>query len=448
MEDSTGDRSSRRNDSISSIMSFTPESPTWARSGNEDGNTAPSTPRDGQRVTRAKPSRTYHAQPNGAHQDHMLPQHESEQPQSPDSCQADSTSSTAHTTILQNDVNHINGMHTVYALYQLLEQLPNTEDVDLVDPYQRAALLPPITQESLAELDVVRIIANPKLRHDVNFDRELHFRPNLDGTRGKQKLKDADEYWKALIAELELYNVIGSHLRDCTTTEGQQQWAHLMQASQIRMPGMFETIKGILKSLVPAGDQAIVDERLEVPMIMQQISNGVFDLMDLALWLANLLKAHCAPMRDDWVDQMVTQTRRGVEEGCQKRIVLSLRQTLGILEAMKLVSTVSRWIQFSCTNTCQGRRQSPDQASSWDVDRGHGQFPATSSSSSHASGACGSKAFSHVVQARSNSRLVTKPLCEPSANFLERVLQVIVFPEFSRTRNVPAGYGPNSCHQG
>lgn len=227
-------------------------------------------------------------------------------------------------------------MDVEHALYDLLDQSPAVDDVDLVEPYMRAAMQPPITHESLSELDIARIINNPKLRHDVNFDRELHFRPNLDGSRGKHKLKAADDYWKALIGELELYRLCGAQLITCDTTEDLAYWSRMMNTSQKRMPGMFETIKEVIKTLVPEKDQATVAERLDVAMIMQEISKGVFDMMSLAQWLARLLKAHCAPMRDEWIDQMVTQTQRGLNEGCQKRIVLGLRQLLGILEAMKL----------------------------------------------------------------------------------------------------------------
>lgn len=222
-----------------------------------------------------------------------------------------------------------------YDLYTFLEQNTGPANVDLVEPFDRASELPPITHESLSELDIGRIVNNPKLRHDVNFDKELHFRPNLDGSRGKSKLRAADEYWKALIGELELYRAVGQQLLTCGS-ERQQYWMRMMQASQKRMPGMFATIRDVLKTLVPERDQQTVSEKLDVPMIMQQISKGVFDLMDLAHWLAKLLKAHCAPMRDDWIDQMVGQTQKGVNEGCQKRIVIGLRQLLSILEAMKL----------------------------------------------------------------------------------------------------------------
>ena len=328
MDRTTGGRAGRRNDSISSIMSFTTESPVWTRQSNDDCNAAPATPRDTQKDVK---HRSYHKLEAVGNDNHVL---ECETRDAPYSVGASLHTSTS----VCPDTDQTNEMDVRYSLYSLLEQLPGLEDVDLVDSYQRAALLPPITQDSLAELEVTRIVGNSKLRHDVNFDKELHFRPNLDGSRGKHKLHAADEYWKALVAELELYRAVGILLMQCQDAKQYTQRTQMMRASQVRMPGMFETIKGILKTLVPVRDQAMIEERLDVPMIMQQISNGVFDLMDLGLWLATLLKAHCAPMRDDWVDQMVAQIRKGVEEGCQKRIVLSLRQTLGILEAMKLVS--------------------------------------------------------------------------------------------------------------
>ncbi|KAL1302632.1 hypothetical protein AAFC00_003003 [Neodothiora populina] len=312
-------------------MSFTTDAPAWTRQGNDDCNAAPATPRDNQRLSRANNSRSSYQSHGVGHEGSMPAQHDQEHVQADVNNSADSISSIPNTK-----QEKVSDREIMYSLYRLLEQLPAPEDVDLVDLYQRAAPLPPITQDSLAELEVTRIVSNPKLRHDVNFDRELHFRPNLDGSRGKHKIKTADEYWKALMAELELYRAIGGLLLTCQDEEQYQQLSRMMKASQIRIPGIFEAIKEILMTLVPARDQSVVEERLDIPMIMQQISNGVFNLMDLALWLATLLKAHCAPMRDDWVDQMVTQIRRGVEEGDQKRIALGLRQTLGVLEAMKL----------------------------------------------------------------------------------------------------------------
>ncbi|KAI4739805.1 hypothetical protein E4T50_09710 [Aureobasidium sp. EXF-12298] len=310
-----GGRSGRRNDSISSVMSL---------GADNNNNTSPSwtdAPAD-QRSSRAEQELDHEASV------HMLSSHShyaSEDPSYMDSSNSDTD---------QSDM--MSPLEIRHAIFELLDELPETAAVDLVTPYQRAAMLPPVTQDSLCELDVGRIINNPKLRHDVNFDRELHFRPNLDGSRGKQKLKSADEYWKALLAELEIYRAVGFRLMGSRSAEELEYWTCMIKANQIRLPGVFTTIYEILKTLVPDRDQAIVAERLDVEMIMQQICKGVFNLMDLAQWLATILKAHCAPMRDEWIDQMVEQTTKGIEEGDQKAVVVGLRQTLAILEAMKL----------------------------------------------------------------------------------------------------------------
>jgi hypothetical protein len=76
-------------------------------------------------------------------------------------------------------------------------------------------------------------------------------------------------------------------------------------------------------------------------MLMQEIERGVCDQVRLAEWMAQLLKEHCAPMRDGLVDNMVNITREGVEKHESANIVQGLRQLLAILEAMKLVRCVA-----------------------------------------------------------------------------------------------------------
>lgn len=207
---------------------------------------------------------------------------------------------------------------------------------EIYDAFQKASVQPPINPESLAELDMPRIINNPKLRHDVNFDRELHFRPNLDGVRGKQKMKSADEYWKALEGELFMLDLVQRRRLNAETSEEQEYWQVLMKASRKRLPRVFEVVRDILKTLVPDVDQPKILERLDVDLLIQQIDNGVCDLVDLANWLARVLKNHCAPMRDVLVDKMQKGITRGALEGSQAMMVGGLRQLLNILEAMKL----------------------------------------------------------------------------------------------------------------
>jgi hypothetical protein len=208
---------------------------------------------------------------------------------------------------------------------------------ELAEAYREASDIPPVTKQSLSELDIHHIITNSRLRHDVNFDRDLSFRPNLDGAKGQQKRKATGQYWKALEAELELYARLFQGSPPPKIQAG-NCWAGLVQNAQRRIPIMFQAIQDILKSLVPDRDHARVDEHLDVPMLMQEIERGVCDLVRLAKWMAQLLKEHCAPMRDGLVDGMVTTIQTGVAEGSSAQIVDGLRELFAILETMKLVS--------------------------------------------------------------------------------------------------------------
>ncbi|KAI9697033.1 MAG: hypothetical protein M1836_004994 [Candelina mexicana] len=219
---------------------------------------------------------------------------------------------------------------------------PQRHDLKLKSIMKSASLHPPVTKQSLSELDINRIINNIKLRHDVNFDRELHFRPNLDGEKGRRKLEQAESYWKALVAEFvmclsanEPLPGLRRHYHEVVNSL-QQQPALSFGDIPKRIPVMFETISEILKTLVPIHHHSIIDARLDVPILMQQINKGLCDFTGLSRWLAELLKAHCAPMRDDWVDNMEEQIRRGVEQANLEAIVEGLKLLFGILETMKL----------------------------------------------------------------------------------------------------------------
>ncbi|KAG9246292.1 T-complex protein 11-domain-containing protein [Calycina marina] len=187
------------------------------------------------------------------------------------------------------------------------------------------SLDPPVTKKTLGELDVNRIVQNPKLRHDINFDPDLHFRPNLDGEKGRRKTQKQDEFYETMRIQL------GSYLTDREAFESQ-----LKEDEDWCLPGTLKAIEGIIETLVPQRDRSTVKESFNVDLLMQQFRKGVADLPKLALWLSQLLKCHCAPMRDPWVDEMVMQISKGDREGDVALLVLGMRNLLGVLEAMKL----------------------------------------------------------------------------------------------------------------
>jgi hypothetical protein len=184
------------------------------------------------------------------------------------------------------------------------------------------AVEPPVTKAKLSELDVNKIVNNPKLRHDINFDPDLHFRPNLDGEK-KRKIQRAEDFWETMRVQLQEYRL---HPAQFERGLGDTGWC---------LPATLKAIQGILETLVPQRDRAAVEETFNIELLMQQFQKGA---EKLAAWLSQLLKCHCAPMRDSWVDEMVTQLGNGDRNGDVTLLVAGMQNLLGVLEAMKLVS--------------------------------------------------------------------------------------------------------------
>ncbi|KAI9785710.1 MAG: hypothetical protein M1839_008727 [Geoglossum umbratile] len=191
---------------------------------------------------------------------------------------------------------------------------------------------PPVTAKSLSELDIPQIVNNPKLRHDVGFDPNLHFRPNLDGEKGQRKKQQNDAYWVALCDELKRYSALDGHCGD----DGHERFACDDDWTPKKIPAVFEAIREILKTLVPERDHPSIDQNIDVPLIMQQLKRDVLDVYRLSVWMGQLLKGHCAPMRDVWVDKMVEKIERGTKDRCTGLLVDGLKSLFGILETMKL----------------------------------------------------------------------------------------------------------------
>ncbi|KAK0652081.1 T-complex protein 11-domain-containing protein [Cercophora newfieldiana] len=186
-------------------------------------------------------------------------------------------------------------------------------------------LEPPVTKSTLSELDVHKIIHNPKLRHDINFDPELHFRPNLDGEKGRRKQEKANQFWTTLQEQLMQFvmdreGFLGNHGRD-------GDWC---------LPSLLRAVKEIITTLVPQRDRELLNEGLNVDLLMQQFNRGVADLEKLASWLSGVLKLHCAPMRDEWVDEMYNELSNGNRNNDMDELVKGMRSLLSVLEAMKL----------------------------------------------------------------------------------------------------------------
>lgn len=221
----------------------------------------------------------------------------------------------------QNETNQIFGSSPPRD-HRLFPSTSNTEK----PAKPNNSLEPPVTKTTLSELDVNKIVHNPRLRHDINFDPDLHFRPNLDGEKGRKKTQKSSHFWDTMREQLQQYL---TRRDEFEAQIGNDDWS---------LPSVLNAIRGILETLVPQRDRASVEETFNVELLMQQFRMGVADLVKLATWLSQLLKCHCAPMRDDWVDEMVTQLSNGDRNGDVQLLVAGMQNLLGVLEAMKLVS--------------------------------------------------------------------------------------------------------------
>src|SRR2546423_1680480 len=201
----------------------------------------------------------------------------------------------------------------------------------MCESLQTATTLPPVTRSTLSELDLNWIMHNVSLRVDVNYDHDLHFMP-IQGPSGEQKRQDAKKYWLALVAEFRIYQ---HNLTDCDSCRHMEVRGPV--TFKPRLPIMFETLRELLETLVPDRDHPKIVENLDTALLMQQVEKGVLDIVRLSQWIADLLKSHCAPMRDESADEMASK----IEEGCTKSnmepIVDGLKKLFSFLEAMKLV---------------------------------------------------------------------------------------------------------------
>ncbi|TDL17862.1 Tcp11-domain-containing protein [Rickenella mellea] len=285
------------------------------------------------------------------------------------------------------------------------------------------SVYPPITRDTLRELDLDAILRNPQLRHDLLFDAGLQFRP----TTSRRKREATDTYWAAIKRELstgctcfsfdeksrhvvpekcicasaaarvpgpEVHAVLA--VSDRTPAHGQGQGAGQGQGQgmvwTVRMPSrirplIVELLEVILSIILPTPSApsspsspssqsssptsssssptspispsgctptptctsrrltpehlsqiTLLRAGLDPDLIQQELQHNLFDPSGLFRALGEILKSHCAPMRDASIDAMVEMAQMckpgsggGVDEALG-----AFRMCFEVLEVMKL----------------------------------------------------------------------------------------------------------------
>ncbi|THH16984.1 hypothetical protein EW146_g3748 [Bondarzewia mesenterica] len=234
---------------------------------------------------------------------------------------------------------------------------------------------PPINKETLRELDLDSIMRNPQLRHDFLFDSGLQFR----AASSRRKRDQAEMYWNAVFLELETgctcvtFDIHGRpHGCQCVCRKLPTPPADpiiacmpLRQRLTLRMPSrikpLFHELLEVLLSIirpqnasVPSvqGGNVSVQQRLQQQhehterlhavldpeLIEQEMKHGLYDPSSTFKVIGEVMKAHCAPMRDQAVDGMVALAYKCAPggEGTIADAVHAIRHCFEILELMKL----------------------------------------------------------------------------------------------------------------
>ncbi|KXJ85201.1 T-complex protein 11-domain-containing protein, partial [Microdochium bolleyi] len=183
-------------------------------------------------------------------------------------------------------------------------------------------LEPPITKATLSELDLGKILRNPKLHHEINFSTELRLRPSLSNKRAK--MERVRHFWQSFASQLQMF-----------MTNRDAFMAHHGRGQAWCLPMLLTSVKDIMSTLMPTRDHPQLEEGLDIPHIMQQLMYGLFDLEKLVSWLSSVLKYYCAPARDRRVDEMCKQITIGNRNNDVNELVRGMRSLLSVLEAMK-----------------------------------------------------------------------------------------------------------------
>lgn len=236
---------------------------------------------------------------------------------------------------------------------------------------------PLVTRETLKELDLEAILRNPQLRHDLLFDPGLQFRP----TSGRRKRELYDSYWRAVLRELETGCTCvsfdlegGPHERVCIcnglplppSSPNWLVWIHAQDVVTMRMPSrirpllaeLLEVIISVIQPSLHSGSPNSLDvtssitthvrqhpsqieslkQVFDLDLIEQELQHNVFDPSGLFRVIGDLLKCHCAPMRDRAVEAMVAAAQSCAPGGggTKADAVKAIRMCFEVLELMKL----------------------------------------------------------------------------------------------------------------
>ena len=210
------------------------------------------------------------------------------------------------------------------------------------DRYSTSNKEPPITVDTLSELNFENLYNNLLLRHDLNFDLRISYRRSASGIQGERKKAEMAKYWEDVRTELPGWLLEKGLSLDCCSSDCRcpihtRRDRGPGQRMVVRLRQIFRTLFDIVKSLLPDDEIPGIDLRLDINLLIQELENDACDFLLLNEWLSALLRRQCSPDTHRRIDSMTIRIQNGIEHLNDETILDGLQQIFDILETMKLV---------------------------------------------------------------------------------------------------------------
>ncbi|KAI8341068.1 T-complex protein 11-domain-containing protein [Chlamydoabsidia padenii] len=218
--------------------------------------------------------------------------------------------------------------------------IPSHDDSVATTEHRKSkSWMPPINSATLQELSISSIFKSIQLRHDLLFDAGLSFRPNLDGSSGREKCKRAQRYWRRVDRAL-----LTKEAGDCLCMIFSELHKILLSLFSpfASTPARYEPWHW--PSHISLDYFCLV---FDVDFIMHQIKHGTFSLHPFATILIDILTPLCP---DSELAHLDLLNRYLKEEQFSK----AMCQCFSILEAIKLdcANKVLHRYRSYLINTC------------------------------------------------------------------------------------------------
>ena len=190
---------------------------------------------------------------------------------------------------------------------------------------------PSAQQEATSVLDVRQFVNDIRVRHDLNFSRQITF----SSSSTREQISMARRYFEAVSFELVLY--LAEYGKQTTCACGKKSNFKGIKKYTNQLPRFFKAVRQTMKALIRDEHWLIVEQAIDVDLLMNQLRSGTSDLLSLVIWLGDVLKQSCSPIRDTDVDAVTSLLRLAMSERDGNKLASGITLLFDVFNTMKLV---------------------------------------------------------------------------------------------------------------